>query len=150
MRKIHGAAGVMFVSLAVGTWVVAARAQQQGAVERAGEKIDEVGRAIKKGLQNAEETVREGFHRSRELVQGMGVMSRVYGRLHWDKWLQSCPLNLKVEGGIVTLRGTVPDAAARAKAVALTRDTVGVTQVIDQLDVVPPSPTEPIPATSKP
>jgi hypothetical protein len=32
--------------------------------------------------------------------------------------------------------GSVPDARARAKAVELTRDTVGVTQVIDQLTVL--------------
>ena len=31
------------------------------------------------------ETVREGFARTKESVQGMGLVPRVYGRLHWDK-----------------------------------------------------------------
>src|SRR5262249_55219836 len=118
---------------------IAGHAQQEGPAEKAGGKIDEVGRAIKKGLQGAEETVREAFQRTRESVHAMGVISRVYGRLHWDKALYSSPIQLNADGGGVTLRGTVPDTGARAKAVALARDTVGVTQVIDQLVVMPPS-----------
>ena len=117
---------------------------------KAGEKIDEVGRAIKRGIVDAEETVRgglnktgetvrEGFTKTRESVQGMGLIPRVYGRLHWDKALYSSTLFVKAEGGTVTIRGLVPDEAAKAKAIALTKDTVGVTRVIVQLTVASPS-----------
>ena len=49
--------------------------------------------------------------------------------------------NSKVEidvqkGGVAVLTGSVADAMARAKAVQLAQDTVGVTQVIDQLVVL--------------
>jgi osmotically-inducible protein OsmY len=66
----------------------------------------------------------------------MGVLSRVYGRLHWDKTLNSTTLYVKAEGGTVTLRGAVPDEEAREKAIELTKDTVGVTHVVDQMTVL--------------
>ena len=70
--------------------------QQEGVAAKAGEKLDEFGRAIRRGLYDAEETVRgglnktgdtvrEGFAKTKESVQGMGLVPRVYGRLHWDK-----------------------------------------------------------------
>jgi hypothetical protein len=135
-------------------WSVAGRAQQDppsgGVATKAGEKIDDVGRAIKRGILNAEETVRdglnrtgetvrEGFAKTRESVQAMGIVPRVYGRLHWDKALNSSSLFVKAEGGAVTVRGMVPDDSAKTKAIMLIKDTVGVTHVIDQLTVVPSS-----------
>jgi osmotically-inducible protein OsmY len=59
----------------------------------------------------------------------------VYGRLHWDKALSDASIELSVSSGVVTLRGAVPDTAAKAKAVTLAAETVGVTQVIDELMV---------------
>lgn len=115
------------------------RAQQEGVAGKAGEKLDEFGRAIRRGVENAGESVREGFARSRETVQGMNLLARVYGRIHWDKTLHTSNLTLKADGGAVTLRGLVPDQAARDKAVSLAADTFGVTRVIDQLSVPEPS-----------
>jgi osmotically-inducible protein OsmY len=85
----------------------------------------------------------------------MGVEARVYGRLHWDKALYDAKIDLEArKDGVLTLRGTVPDAAARAKAVALARETVGVTEVIDQLTLgtttPPTTPVEPEPAGARP
>lgn len=136
MRRLYGIAGVVSLALGLTIWTGSGRAQQQeGAAARAGEKLDEVGRKIKKGLEKAEDAVREGFHKSRDSVHGMGVMSRVYGQLHWDKALHTSTLTLKVENGVVTLRGAVPNKAAKTKAVTLTAETVGVTKVIDELSV---------------
>ncbi len=136
MRRDCGIAAVVLLAVGVAMWSGISRAQQQeGAAARAGEKLDEVGRKIKKGLEKAEDAVREGFHKTRESVHGMGVMSRVYGRLHWDKALHNSTLTLKVDDGVVTLRGAVPSKAAKTKAVTLTAETVGVTKVIDELTV---------------
>lgn len=82
----------------------------------------------------------------------MGVISRVYSRLHWDKALTSAMLELEVKaGGVVVLRGVVSDSAAKIKAVTLTADTVGVTQVVDELSIAPPTrviQASPTPATT--
>jgi hypothetical protein len=158
MKKTHGlwAATVVLVSAAF--WVATSRAQQDpqplpqpdGVAAKAGEKLDEFGRAIRRGLLDAEETVRdglnktgdtvrEGFARTRDSVQGMGLVPRVYGRLHWDKSLHGSNLFVKAEAGRVTIRGIVPDDAAKEKAIALVKDTVGVTHVVVQLTVAAPS-----------
>jgi hyperosmotically inducible protein len=153
MKKTIRLMGMTLLSLGVAFWSMTGRAQpeyqdpQEGVATKAAEKIDEVGRAIKRGFLNAEETVRgglnktgetvrEGFAKTRETVQGMGIPSRVYGRLHWDKEFHATSLFVKAEGGTVTVRGTLPDEDAKAKAIDLIKDTVGVTRVIDQLTVL--------------
>ena len=105
MRKTYGVAAVALLGLTVPFWDsvgLARQEQQQGGVaEKAGEKLDEVGRAIKQGIVNAEETVRDGlnktggtvresFAKTRESVNAMGLGPRVYGRLHWDRSLNAC------------------------------------------------------------
>jgi hyperosmotically inducible protein len=118
--------------------------QEPCAVERAGEKLDEAGRQIKQSLERgfgtARDAVREQFSRTRDRVNDMNVEARVYGRLHWDKLLTTSTLELTVEArGIVTLRGSVPNAKAKKRAVELAVDTVGVARVIDQLAVQGPT-----------
>ncbi len=158
MRRIYGVACMALLGLSLSLWGAAGLARQEpqqgGVAEKAGEKLDEVGRAIKHGIVNAEETVREGlsrtgetvresFAKTRESVNAMGLGTRVYGRLHWDKSLNSSTLSIKVEGGRVILRGVVPDAATEAKALTLVGETVGVNQVIDQLTVLSPTTSTP-------
>jgi hypothetical protein len=141
MNKTYGAVAVGLLALATIFWSGIGRAQQD-APQKPGTKLEDVGRAIKKGLDKTREAVREEFAKTREAVHDMSVESRVYGRLHWDKGLNSAVLDLKIENGILTLRGSVSSSEAKTKAVTLARDTVGVTKVTDQLVVVPPQ-TEP-------
>jgi hypothetical protein len=55
-------------------------------------------------------------------------------------------LELEVrDDAVVFLRGTVPDAEAKKRAVVLARDTVGVNQVVDELAVAPPAKVVPAP-----
>jgi osmotically-inducible protein OsmY len=75
----------------------------------------------------------------------MGVAARVYGRLHWDKALNSSTLHVKVEEGVATLSGSVPTAEAKAKAVTLAAETVGVSKVVDEL-TIPASQADEVPA----
>jgi hyperosmotically inducible periplasmic protein len=158
MKKTYRVAVMTSLSIGVAFWSMTGRAQQEapqepqqeGVATKAAEKLDDVGRAIKRGILNAEETVRdglnktgdtvrEGFAKTRDSVQGMGVLSRVYGRVHWDKALNSSSIFVKAEGGSITIRGIVPDEDTKAKAIDLVKDTVGVTRVIDQLSVLPSS-----------
>jgi hypothetical protein len=149
MKTTYGLMAVTIAAFALALGAAAARSQQEGVAQKAGEKLDEVGRAIKDGIEKAGETVREGFTRTRESVQAMGVLSRVYGRLHWDKALHASSIVLKGEGGLITIRGMVADETSRTKAVTLAAETVGVTRVIDQLMVVPSSAGAPRAATRR-
>jgi hyperosmotically inducible protein len=135
MRNAYVLAIATGLALGVACWGGLGRAQQEGVGEKAGEKIDEVGRKFKKGLDKAEDAVRESFHKSRAAVHSMGVAARVYGRLHWDKSLNSSTLDVKVEDGVATLSGSVATAEAKAKATTLAAETVGVTRVVEQLTI---------------
>src|SRR5262245_19484239 len=104
MKKTNIAVAVVLLVAAALFWGGPGLAQQE-TPERKGGKLEDVGRSIKEGLQNAREVVRDEFAKTRQAVHDMGVMSRVYGRLHWDKTLMTSELNLKVTAGIVTLRG---------------------------------------------
>lgn len=116
---------------------------QEGVVEKAGRSLDEVGRGIKRGVLDLSEGFRSRFEAVRADVNRMGIPNRVYSRIHWDKSLQSSRIEVHVlRDGSVLLRGTVPDTAAKERAVALARDTVDVTGVIDELtSLLPPEET---------
>jgi osmotically-inducible protein OsmY len=117
-------------------------AQDPGTGKKVGEKIDEVVQEIKGGLRKAGNAVKEEFSKAKTTVNNMGVESRVYGRLHWDNALNDASIELSAsDDGVIALNGTVADDKAKVKAVELTRETVGVTKVVDHLAVRPASPT---------
>jgi len=147
MRKSHLAIGCTLLAAVTGAWPGVGKAQQ-GVGERVGESLDDAGKAIKRGVQRSGEAVRESFARTKTSVQNMGIEARVYGRLHWDKELNGSSIELEVRNASeAIIRGSVPTAAMKAKAVALTRDTVGVTRVIDELTISAPA--REIPGTSR-
>jgi hypothetical protein len=147
MKRIYSITVASLAAASLACFAVGTRAQQPGGVaEQAGEKLDEIGRAIRDGFEKAGETVvgglnktgetvRDGLVKTRDAVQGMGIYSRVYSRIHWDKTLHNSNILLRAEGGVVTLRGILPNDAAKARAIALAAETVGVTRVISQLTV---------------
>ena len=137
MKRIHGVitAGVFGLSLILATGPAAMAQDQEHTGRKVGQKLDELGQTLKRGLKDAGDTIRQQFAKTRESVHNMDLAARVYGRLHWEKCLNGSELELDVKDQVVTLTGTVPDAKARAKAVELARDTEGISEVRDQLTV---------------
>ncbi len=132
VTKTHRGLASAAAATALVAWGCVAWAQQ-GPV---GQGINDAGRAVKRGFQSAGHAVRGGFLKTQTAVHSMEVNSRVYSRLHWDKSLTLSTMELEVRaGGIAILTGVVPDELAKAKALTLTAETVGVIQVIDQLTV---------------
>lgn len=110
---------------------------EKPAGERVGGKVDSAVQSFKKGVSTAGEAIRDQWEKARTSVHNMGVSARVYGRMHWDKSLYNAKVDVEVrKDGVAVLTGSVSDPMARAKAVELTRDTVGVTKVVDQLTVL--------------
>jgi hyperosmotically inducible periplasmic protein len=104
--------------------------------EKIKEKVGSAVESVKKGAASASEAVRERFAAARQWVDRMGIEARVYSRLHWDKDLNTAKIELATpRAGSIVLSGTVADEKARAKAVGLTRDTLGVVEVTDHLVV---------------
>lgn len=67
------------------------------------------------------------------------LLKRVDAALAADDSVGSIRFRLDIDGGTVTLSGTVADQAYRTRAVAVVRTTTGVTDVIDRIVVVPPA-----------
>jgi osmotically-inducible protein OsmY len=134
-RSWIGAGALAGVLLAAS--VPAALAARQGTAEKLGKNLDQLGKDVKRGVGNVADDLRAQFAKTRDAVNAWGVEARVYGRLHWDSALDKLNLETHVDrAGVAPLRGEVPDEIARAKAVTLAHDTVGVTKVVDQLSVV--------------
>ncbi len=95
----------------------------QGPIQRAGQNI-------RRGVEN-------GVARGQITAQERELLARVTDRIKWDKQLVSSTLQLVVQAdGTVNVRGSVIDEAAKARAVDLVENTVGVTAVVDELAVV--------------
>lgn len=145
------------LTLAVGTWGAAQdpkdlpptppAEQPKRTGETVGNAVDDVVESIKRGARATSETLREQYQRAQVMVRDMGVQTRVYSRLHWDKNLEGSRIDLEFKGGTATLRGTVTNPRARAKAIELARDTVGVDRVEDQMTIEPTSPAAPVEKT---
>src|SRR6516162_8281766 len=139
-NRARGGAALL-AALALAWGLAMTRAQDQppapkGTVtDKVKEKLDSATQSIKRGAHSAADAVKEQYHRARESVHGLGEHGRVYARLHWDKHLQGARIEIAVKGSVATLTGTVPDAKAKAKALELTQDTVGITDVVDHLTV---------------
>jgi osmotically-inducible protein OsmY len=54
-------------------------------------------------------------------------------RLRLDKGLADAEIDIEAKGSVVTIRGSLVDAALRQRAVELAQGTVGVEQVVDEL-----------------
>ena len=127
-------------------WAYSGRAQEPSTGRKVGEKIDGAVQDIKSGFRKAGNVTKEQFAKAKMSVHNMGVESRVYGRIHWDKALNDALIELTTtEDGVITLSGTVADSKAKTRAVELAKDTVGVTKVVDQLAIRPTTTTTTIP-----
>jgi BON domain len=99
---------------------------------------DSIGDKIDRGVRDVESKLRESWGDIKRGTHRMTVQGRVYARLYWDKSLADG--NLKIEakdGGVVVLKGTVPNRDARRRAVELAQSTVGVNDTVDELTLAP-------------
>jgi hyperosmotically inducible periplasmic protein len=118
----------------------------QGFAARAGEALDNAGRNVRNTVENA-------VAQSKAAAYEQDLLSRVYGRIHWDKYLAASTLEIQTQAdGTVVLRGATTDKVRKERAVALALDTVGITRVIDEISVSPAvinaPPVPPTPASS--
>ncbi|HEX8200926.1 MAG TPA: BON domain-containing protein [Isosphaeraceae bacterium] len=114
----------------LGLTVLATITHAQGPLQRAGQALDNTGRNIRRGVENA-------VTRSQITAQERELLGRVSQRLTYDKQLAGSALRLTVgSDGAVVLQGSVAAEAARSRAVDLAESTLGVTAVVDELAVV--------------
>ena len=103
-------------------------------------QIGDAVQTVRDGAQDASTSVQGKIAEVRTSARNVGLEQKISARLHGDRSLGAEQIEVSVlEEGTATLKGLVPHAEAKAKAVALTRDTRGVMHVVDQLAVPPPA-----------
>lgn len=102
------------------------------------EKEDSIRDKVSRGLERAEEKLRETWADVKKATHRMTVQGRVYARLYWDKQLADAPFQVESKnGGVIVLKGSVPTSEAKRHAVELAQGTIGVNKTIDELGVAP-------------
>jgi osmotically-inducible protein OsmY len=99
---------------------------------------DSIGDKFDRGVRSVESKLRETWGDVKRATHRMSVQGRVYARLYWDKSLADAPFQIEAkDGGVVVLKGSVPTAEAKRRAVDLAQSTVGVNEAVDELGVAP-------------
>ena len=64
-----------------------------------------------------------------------GLTTKIKAKMALDDLVKARRIDVSTDGGTVTLTGTVSSKAEHDRAVALARDTTGVTRVVDELRI---------------
>ena len=70
-------------------------------------------------------------------LEEAALTTKIKAKMALDDTVKSRSIDVTTNGSTVTLKGTVRTPAERTRAVALARETSGVTQVVDRLVVQP-------------
>jgi len=71
-----------------------------------------------------------------ENLSEAGVTTKIKAKMALDDTLKARAIDVSTEGSTVTVSGTVPTTAAHNRAIALARETSGVSVVVDHLQIV--------------
>ena len=71
----------------------------------------------------------------REQASDAGITAKITAKMALDDLVKARRIDVSTDGSTVTLSGTTESVAEHDRAVALARETDGVTQVIDRLEV---------------
>src|SRR5437762_2073145 len=118
----------------------------KGTTGRVGDKTKEGANKTKEGAEKAGEKTKEGAEKVWDKTkEGAGkagaettdayILSRVKSRFLGVDVMKGSDINVDVDKHIVTLKGTVPSEAARARAIEIAKGTEGVHEVRDRLTV---------------
>ena len=124
---------VAFVALALlrGTpWERYTRGPAPSAVGTAGtvERARETGAKIG-------EKVGEAAEKTRETVDEASITSKIKAKMVLDDYVKARNIGVTTNGTTVTLKGTVKTVDEHDRAIRLARETLGVSQVVDQIKV---------------
>jgi len=120
------------------------RSKTTRAAEKTKEGLNKAVDATVKGAEKAKEGVGKAAEKTGEAIgtagdkmSEAGISTRVKTGLAKDAILKDISIDVETKGRVVTLRGTVPSAAAKTKAEEIAARTEGVTRVVNELVVRP-------------
>jgi hyperosmotically inducible protein len=77
----------------------------------------------------------EAANRAGELLSDGALTAKIKSKMALDELVKARTIDVSTTNKIVTLEGTVSNAAERERAVQLAKETAGVTRVVDRLSV---------------
>lgn len=126
-----------------GTTGTAAEKTKDGA-EKVGEKTkdgaEKVGEKTKDGAEKVGKETKEVLSKTGEVITDSWIVSRVHSKFVGEDLLKDSSIDVDSKDHVVTLKGTVISAAAKARAVAEAKEVEGVKSVVDHLTVGPKKP----------
>ena len=112
--------------------------------EGAGKVVDKTKEGSKAGYEKTKEGAgkvvdksKEGLSKTGEVITDGWITSRIKTKFAADGDINASDINVDTNDHVVTLTGTVPSAAAHAKALKEAKEVEGVHRVVDRLRVVP-------------
>ncbi len=106
--------------------------------------VDKSKEGVETGVEKSKEGVAVAGEKSASGVRKVGsdiadafVLASVKARFFGDDALKGSDINVDCDSHVVTLKGTVPNEAARQRAIELARKTDGVDRVVDRLTIGP-------------
>lgn len=89
------------------------------------------------GVTNVEDQIEVELSPTVDVPSDAEIASNIQNILSWNTDIDVMDIDVSVEGGVVTLEGTVDEYWKKWKAVELASDVSGVIDVIDEMTVVP-------------
>ena len=103
--------------------------------EKTKEGAQTVGEKTKEGSEKVWDKTKEGAGKAADESSDAYILSRVKTRFAGVDVLKGSDINVDCDKHVVTLKGTVPSEAARARALDIAKRTEGVRDVVDRLTV---------------
>jgi osmotically-inducible protein OsmY len=99
------------------------------------EAARDAGATARQAGETAREKTAEAADATMRAIEDGRLTTKIKAKMALDDSVKALDLNVDTKGGVVTVRGDVRSEAERQRALALARETAGVTQVIDQLRI---------------
>jgi osmotically-inducible protein OsmY len=99
--------------------------------------VKEGAEKTKEGAEKVADKTKEGLSKTGEVITDAWITTRVHSKFVGEDLLKDSDITVDTADHIVTLKGTVMSAAARARAVEQAKEVEGVHKVIDLLTIGP-------------
>jgi osmotically-inducible protein OsmY len=98
---------------------------------------------VKQTASDAAAKIRVEGAQARDQLAAVWLSTKIHSKFVGDRDIDAKDISVSTKDGVVTLKGRVLNEPMRQLAVAIAKDTAGVTQVVSQLDVEIAGPTAP-------
>jgi len=112
-------------------------ASPSSAQEKIKEGAEATKDAVVKGVTVAADKTKDGLSKAGEVMTDGWITTRIHERFVGESTLKDSDISVDTDKHVVTLKGTVTNAAGRRKATSIAKGTEGVHRVVNRLTIGP-------------